>query len=83
MTTHSSWKVQASIHPAGFETAITAIERPQTQTLARAVTRFDTCSFLPSAITDVTMLNFFFTSQHDDGNISVETCSLFCVMNKN
>ena len=47
------------MHPAGFETTITVIERPETHALHRAVTGFETCSFLSSVITNVSMSNFF------------------------
>jgi len=38
LTTHNTRKIQTSVHPAGFETAIPASERPQTNVLILADT---------------------------------------------
>jgi len=42
LSTHNTYKRQTSMPPEGFETAIPANERPQTQTLDRASTEFGT-----------------------------------------
>jgi hypothetical protein len=47
LTTHNNHKRQTSMLPAGFEPAISACERPQTQALDGAATGIGTCGDIP------------------------------------
>ena len=60
LTTHNTNNRQTSVPPAGFEPAITASERPQTQALYRAATGIGTLnptSYKPSIILQIQSVN--------------------------
>jgi len=73
MTTYSSQKIQASIRPEGFEP-------PSLSNRAATDPPLTPQSHLcPFTFSDYKCFNadIFLNNQPNDGNISVETCSLF------